>query len=347
MKKLIGQLSQWILALICVVFVLNILCFAFYHPVHEMPRSGGATPGLMYPHMWGLYGTEGYGIQTIDSSGYINPDLPREKSYFCVLGSSNTEGFQIGRGDRYCDLLNRKFGYEDTLRFYNIAHSGLFFNDMAKRFDALCTEFPGMEGLIIELISTKYSPADLNAALDQTPYTEPDDTMDGLMANLTARDKLVIGVKNCFPLMRLLTNQYATYMSSRSNDLDFADFLMSDAGTSDPAEYEQALNDVFDMMRGRFDGPIIIVYHPMTTIDPDGSLRFSTSDTDEIFRRVCEAHDVDFVDMSETFERAYYEDRLALHGFANTAPMTGHMNGDAHRLVADVLYDLLVQKGIR
>ena len=346
MKKYAKQLSQWILALICAVLLLNTLCFAFYHPVHEMPRSGGATPGLKYPHMWGLYGTEGYGVQMIDSHGYINPDLPREKEMICVLGSSNTEGFTIEKGARFSDLLNRKFGYADTLKFYNIAHSGLFFDDMVRHFDGLCEEFPEMQGLIIELIWTKHSPEALRAALDQSGFSAENDTIEGLTSSLTTKQRLVIAVKNWFPLLRLFTNQYETYKNSKSADLDFAEFLYSDEGVSDPAEYEQALNEVFDMMRERFDGPIIIVYHPMTTLDEDGNLVFSTAETDEIFRRVCEAHDVDFVDMTEAFSKAYYEDHIAVHGFWNTSMMTGHMNDDAHRLIADELYELLQEKGI-
>ena len=49
-KKLLKELMQWIAAFIIAAFVLNLLTFSFYHPVIEIHRNGGASPGLMIPH---------------------------------------------------------------------------------------------------------------------------------------------------------------------------------------------------------------------------------------------------------------------------------------------------------
>ena len=61
------------------------------------------------------------------------------------------------------------------------------------------------------------------------------------------------------------------------------------------------------------------------------------------FSEACEAAGVLFVDMSERFLQAYEAEHILPHGFANTAMGQGHLNADGHRLVAEALYDAIVE----
>ncbi len=174
-KKVFKELLQWTGAFLTAFFVLNILTFSFYHPVIEIHRNGGSTPGLMIPLQWGLLGLEWYGIQTTDSRSYVNSDLPLIKDYYCITGASHTEGFHSRKGERFSDYLNSMFGYTDSLKFYNIAHTAYQFDEIAMHFPGILAEFPDMKGLIIELDSTNYSLDQLECALNQSNYSEKHD----------------------------------------------------------------------------------------------------------------------------------------------------------------------------
>lgn len=338
--KSLKKIGQWGGALICSVFILNILTFCFYHPVQELKRNGGATPGLMYPHMWGLYGMEGFGIQTIDANGYVNPDLPREKNYYCIIGASHTEGFHSRKNERYSDLLNEKFGYIDSIKFYNIAHSDFTYTGIVKRFNGLVMEFPEMKGLVIEISGTQYSPESLRDALNQTGFSY-EDTITSLMQSLTFREKCLITIKNYFPLMRLLGSQLATYNEYNRNNVS-----TENNNELDLEEYRKVLSATMDLIRGKYAGPIVIVYHPMTTLDSDGSLLISNSVTDTVFEEECIKHNIDFINMKDSFEKDFYENDEVAYGFWNTTMMSGHINKRCHELIADKLYDYFSDKGI-
>lgn len=337
--KMAKEITGWGIAIVFSIAILNLFTFCFYHPVHELSRSGGASPGLMVPYQWGLYGTEGWGIQTIDSNGYPNPDLPLEEEYYCITGMSHTEGFHSMKGERYSDILNQKSGYHDSLKFYNIAHSGYEFDQIARHFKGIVEEFPDMEGIIIEIDSTNYSVERLNNALDQIGYAEENDSIEALLAKLSVKDRSVITFKNYFPFFRLLSMQLETYRKSCSEK--------EMQNVSDPEislninEYKKSLDKVFTCMRSEYQGRILIVYHPSTTLNPDGLLSVSHSKTDDIFEAECARYKIDFINLGPDFEKAFYDDNHAVYGFWNTTLMYGHINKYCHQIIADKIYDYL------
>ncbi len=339
-KRIIKETLWWLTAIICSIFILNLLTFTFYHPFHELKRTGGSTPGVMVPHQWGLYGTEGWAIHTIDSYGYPNPDLPRAQSYYCVTGTSHTEGFHVMNGERFCDILNKRMGDEHSLMFYNVAHSGYMFDDIVRHFSGLTGEFPDMDGVIMEITSTKYSPDVLYRAMSQNGFDNSSDTSEALLSNLTLRNKALITIKDYFPLLRLLSLQLETYNNKKTAS-DSTDTESTIQGTIDLKEYKAALEQVFDLIRSEYTGEIIIVYHPEMAINYDGSLYMPAFDSTPVFKEVCDEYRVGFIDMTTDFEEAYYVHHRAPYGFMNTALMSGHINKYGNALIADRLYSYL------
>ena len=348
------EMCGWLIAIISSCFVLNILSFSFYHPAVEIKRSGGATPGLMIPGGWSLLGFEGYGIQTIDDNGYVNPDLPLEKEYYCVVGASHAEGLHSRKGERISDYLNIKFGYTDSLKFYNIAHTAYQFNNIAKHFNGIIQEFPNSKGIIIELDSTDYSIEQLTDALNQTSYSDTDDTIKYMLERQTFKDKLIADIKNYLPLIRELSFQYETYKTSKSKRIDDKVYRASDINVSETLakdadfleSYQNALSTVMQLIRSEYQGPIIVVYHPTTSLDENGYLLLNSEVTDAIFEEECIKHDIVFIDMANKFSEAFYNDNIAVYGFWNTTLMTGHINKFCHELMADAVFDYLKSTGI-
>ena len=343
-KKLLKELIKWIAAFIIAAFVLNLLTFSFYHPVIELHRNGGATPGLMIPHQWGLLGNEGYGIQTTDSRGYVNPDLPLASDYYCVVGASHTEGFHSRKGERFTDYLNAKFGYTDSLGFYNIAHTAYQFDEIAMQFPGIVAEFPDMKGLILELDSTDYSLEQLENSLNQTGYSKDEDSIEALLSRQTTKDKIVNFVKSSFPILRELSFQYETYKTfKKSSGTSESD---ADSSTFDAPAYTAALSQVMDLIRSEYSGPIIIVFHPDTILHTDGSIEIQELPTDKPFEEECKKHDIAFIDLSDRFYASYYEDNTLPTGFWNTTMNSGHINKYGHQIIADALYEYLISEGI-
>ena len=344
------QLIQWALAIIIAFTAFNALMFLIYHPVNEMPRSGGSSPGLkVYPD-YGLYGFEGYAPRIIDKRGYVNPDLPLADAPYLVVGASHAEGFHTANGRRYSDLLNMRYGFTDSLKFYNISHSEYFFPDIVKRLSAMNEEFPDMQGVIIDIDTTAADSTQLEDALSQLSYSASSDSYEALSSSLSHSDRLKNRVRSLLPVARELSLQYQTYLRSRSGtDLDVLHEETDEE--EDPDEksfrleaYENSMDKTLSFIS---DLPFktIIVLHPGAVIEPDGSLHVASEDTDEIFASLCEAHGVTLIDMTGRFEQTYREDHLVPFGFMNTTPGSGHMNDAAHRMIADALCEVLAAEG--
>ncbi len=345
MGKEFRNLVAWILAIVLAAGLLNCFAFCFYHPVHTFHRQGGANPDLAVPGQWGLYGLEGYGVQTIDKTGYVNADLPREADYFCVVGSSHAEGFNVPRNARFSDLLNQRFGCEQTLKFYNIADSGYYFEDIARRFPAITEEFPDAQGIIIEILSTSCTEDQLAEALDSLHFSPERDSMQAFQTDLTWKDRGIIALKNWAPFLRELTKQLETYRKNRQLSDNQQGSLPAGQGVS-LLRYERALEPVLQGMRAGFDGPIIIVYHPTVRLLPDGSMEVDRAETDPAFAAACTRNGICFLNMENVFRQAYDAEHIVPYGFWNTTMTAGHLNQEGHRLVADVLYDCLTEMGI-
>ena len=341
MNKILKDVVQWGLALVLSMLMLNGATFLFYHPVNELFRNGGSTPGLMYPYMWGLYGNEGYGIQTIDRNGYVNPDLPLEESYYIIVGASHTEGFHTGRNKRFSDLLNYRFGYVDSLKFYNIAHSDFFYDDIVKHFRGMCMEFPNMQGVVIEIGSTYYSVESLRDSTDQIGYTE-EDSIESLTSSLSLKDECILKIKDYFPFIRVLAAQYETYKNFNKMSIPVGNNNINISLD----DYKAALSATMDLIREEFSGSIVVVYHPMTVLDADGNLIIVSCETDPIFEEECFKHNISFINMADSFEEAYYEKNIAVYGFWNTTMMEGHINDYCHELIADKLYVYFSEEGL-
>ena len=122
--------------------------------------------------------------------------------------------------------------------------------------------------------------------------------------------------------------------------------IASDANTA-LANYGAAIAEWMTQLRGTAEEAgvrLIICYHPRLTPQLDGSVTVAASpEYLRAFSEACEAAGVLFVDMSERFLQAYEAEHILPHGFANTAMGQGHLNADGHRLVAEALYDAIVE----
>lgn len=348
--KISRQLIQWTAAFIIAFAVFNGLMFLVYHPVNEMARSGGSSPGLKVSPDYGLYGFEGYAPRRIDSRGYVDPDLPVAKKPYLVVGASHAEGFHTANGRRYSDILNARCGYTDSLKFYNISHSEYFFPAIVRRLTAMREEFPDIAGVIIDIDSTAADSSQLAEAMNQLHYYEAEDSYEALYTSLSQKERLKYRAMSLLPVLRGLSLQYETFRKSRTGaDLNvLREESDEEEDPEDKArrleEYEESMDETLSFI-SEFPFDIVIVMHPGAVISPEGDLQTASEDTDEIFAALCERYDIPFIDMTDRFEKAYKEEHIVPFGFMNTSMGSGHMNDKAHEMIADAVYEVLDERG--
>ena len=333
---MIKQISGWAVALFIAVLICDIACFAFYDPCQELSRSQGATTGFLLPNSHGVYGLEGYCVANIDENGYVNHDMERGDEYYVVAGASHTEGLFISEDKRYSDLLNDMLYNDGKLHVINIGKSGNYFSVVLQHLDGILGEFSDAKGIIIETDSLAYDTKALYDSQIQTGY-DPEETAANIMAGLSSRQKLTIGIKRAFPLLRELHKQYYTFLESRNTGAT-SDILDPDFWQSEyEGDFETALDDLMKYLRSRTDKEIIILYHPAVSLEADGSMKILTNHAEPYYKDVCAKNDIVFVDMTDRFVREYEENHVIPYGFSNTTPGDGHINSAAHKMIAEEL----------
>ncbi|MBO4266748.1 MAG: hypothetical protein J5910_06110 [Lachnospiraceae bacterium] len=339
-KRLTMQILGWAAALLIAAVICDLACFAFYDPCQELTREKGSTTGFLLPSSHGIYGLEGYCVANIDSYGYVNRDLPRSDDYCVVAGASHTEGLFIPAKDRYSDILNDMLYDDGKLHVINIGKSGNYFSVVLQHLDGILGEFPDAKAIIIETDSLCYDTKALYDSMIQAGY-DPDETAKALTDSMSGSRKLTVKLKQALPLLRLIHKQYYTYLESLESGT-VSDIL-------DPAfwqreydgDFETALDDLMKFIRSKTDRQVIILYHPAVKLEADGSVSFPTNNAEPYYEKICRANNIDFVDMTPAFKKAYNEDHVIPYGFSNTTPGDGHMNKAAHRMIAEELAKVL------
>ena len=339
-KYFFKQIIGWGVALLLALFLMNLIAFTFYNPCQELVRDHGATTGLLLPDSMGVYGLEGYCIANIDDNGYVNRDLPRASSYYVVAGASHTEGLFLPLKLRYSDRLNDMLGQNNELRIYNIGRSGNFFSIVLQHLDGILGEFPDAQGIIIETDTLTYDTKALYDSQEQVGF-DPSQTASGMYSKLNSRQRFTMKIKQYLPLIRELHKQYLTYLNM-SEENSPSDILDPDFWAQEYAGgYEDALDSLMAFIRKRTDKQVIILYHPAVSIEPDGSMKLMSNGAEPYYEEICAKYDIDFVDMSDTYIKAYEEAHIVPYGFANTTMGTGHTNREAHRMMAEELYKVI------
>ena len=327
------QLFQWIIALVLGFLIVNGLCFFYKRPVGWLDTPNGAATSLWRPGALIVHGTEGYGVSRVDGNGFINPEGTLADRYVLMMGSSHTQGLEVWPQYRYAELVNHSVSDgTGTLAAYNIGCQGDYLPTQIRHFRAALEAFPNADTVIIEILSTDYSPLEIHEAMTQGHYL-PENSADGFRTGgITFKLKTVL--KEKLPLLALLKTNAQTLRAQAAEE------------TEDPHDYETELNAALSLIRSQFDGPIAFVYHPSTEIRPDGSMELGYSDTWDIFCQVCEKNGIDVIDTGPRFARLYETEWKLPYGFANTTPGSGHLNVAGHKILAEEIISYLEENRV-
>ncbi len=332
-RKKTNQILQWIAAFIIAAIIMNVLLGFYNTTAGWIDRTKAATLSIYRPNSGFLFGTEGRGYHKTDSRGYLNNIDKLANNYIIAVGSSFTQGKEVKSGERFTDLLNRWYGYQDKAYVYNVSQVAYYLPDLLQGFQALISEFPDSKTIIIETARTNCDIKKLKKAYKQREYDEKQ-TGGKIMSTLSTPKKISMLVKEYSPLVLNCYNKYRTITKpddgQQSNDKNIP-----------IDEYKEALDRVYSKIKSLYEGRIIIVYQPHYTIERDGKMIMDREETYNAFVDECKKHSIEFLDMGDRFEKEYKTHHVLPRGFSNSSFVEGHLNRDGNKMVAEELYKVL------
>ncbi len=328
--KITSQIGRVILAGIFAFLILSAFCLFYYNvPIHHA-NPDGSTDYKWKANDFYARGTEGFAMGRTNNEGFLDAidceaGMPID---VLLMGSSQIEGFNVAMEDTVAARMNDQLEHKTV---YSIGMS-------EHVFETCCCN--------LEAALERYRPACV--VMETAGCLFPDEMLsvmaEGSRAELSSRADGIIGLLQKSDYLRLLYAQKEKYQKAQASgqEIDLPDSSGDDAQNDDIllAQLLQKLSDTAAAHGAR----LIILYHPGTEVQADGSLRLTGSrKAKEQFRAACAEAGIDFLDMSERFLAEYESAHVLPYGFSNTPVGSGHLNRQGHAMIADELCRLLAE----
>lgn len=334
------QTLQWVAALLLGAFIVSMLSFCYYRPVGWMERDKNATSAVWEPNSVIVNMLEGAGITHVDSRGYTNlGNQELDDDLILCIGASYVQSKEVMEDKKYTALLNEKLKDDDKLKVYNLSRDAYMYPEIVAGFSAAIQEFPQTKVAILDISNTDFSLEELTGALQEREYDE-EQTGEGLYKKISTKEKLKLKLKDYFPIISILKYQIS---QTNGTAVDGASVVKKE-NTIAEKEYEEALNATMELMRKSFNGRIIVLYHPATILEKDGSMSIKQPKFKENFEKMCEKNKIEFVDMEADFLEAYEDNYIVPYGFQNTTIGEGHINESGQNIIAERLYSVITKE---
>lgn len=275
------------------------------------------------------YAIEGYGHGRINNDGYVNLDDydSNKEINILMIGSSQFEAFQVDIKDSVTAKLNEMLQNKFV---YNIGISSNLFPKSISNIAPAINKYKPTDYIILETSNVVYSKQEMIEVL------ENDDIKTNLQNTglLQSIKKIVKGFYKNSPFLRLFRNQ-VTELISREN---------SSKKTVIESFDETLTEKILNKIKVRVDKKVkvIIVYHPSTKINDDGSLELlEEQENVNKFKELCEENNIILLDMSERFKKEYNDNHVLPYGFSNTTIGKGHLNKYGHKMISEELYKII------
>lgn len=331
MKKTLMWCIKAIIAGCLAFAVLTGFCVFYYNiPVHT-PNDTGATDYKWTPNTFFSRGTEGFAWGRTNNEGFVNAidyqqGMPID---ILIMGSSHMEAFHVGQKKSTAGRLEAALPDMTT---YNIGVADHPFLVCSCNLNAALETYHPQGYVVIETSRIAFSNAELQSAMDGT-VPELADRSSGILSFLSGNQYL-----------RLMLRQLRGFMGQNEDDEDVASSGSEQEAAGD-APSEALLDELLAKMSGacRDEGvQLIIMYHPTTGVDADGSLLLpDDASVRASFDALCQENGVIFLDMTERFEEEYVINHVLPHGFINSSIGSGHLNEYGHEMIADELLQII------
>lgn len=328
--KPIKTLFRTVLAGLTALAILCVLMLGYYYIPLRENNSKQNTDYVWAKNTPWVSLTEGVSFGMTDADGFINKDVVK-KPDILFLGSSHTESMNVLQSENMCALLNDKF--DGKYSAYNMGISGHTIYKVVQYLNATLNIYSKVpKYVIIETGDVALTDVDVHQALSgEVKKTKVVDT--GLLYQMQK-----------VPYFRMMYHQLDTGMLDMLTDKKKANNATTNA-KPEAVEKVEINEKPYDEMLGylqkmekEYNTQIIVMFHPFETINADGSISFAQAEYAEIFSKVSQKYGIGFVDMTEDFEKMYYEEHHVPHGFSTGEIGAGHINKYGHAAIADRLY---------
>lgn len=290
---------------------------------------------------------EGRCVARLDANGYNNAyyrDFDRELTDVDVLtlGSSHMEAYQLPERANFVYLLNERFANDASTRsFYNSGRSGHPFSVRVARYEEALKLFKPKKYAIFEVFSVPTA-AEIDRVFDEGVRNRT--------AGVSSTLRWALAVVRGLPWARLkLLNLKealappASVATAPTLDENSPEALAAKELEKQKLEasWTRLVRKISDLSREYGVTPIAY-FHASSKLQKDGSCA-PNWDPENLaaFRAVCEREGVVFVDATERFRVEYETNDVWPYGFCNAGVVSGHMNRDGHRILADLLEETI------
>ena len=313
--RLFRVLFSFVIALcILSVFVL----FYDYSGIH-ISNSSGSTDYKWQSMQYKANMREGYSWLLMDRNGFNNISVP-ENIDVLIMGSSHMEAVNVNSSDNTASILSNSC---KTLTFYNIGMSGHTIYRCANNLNNAVNEFKPQKYVVIETDSINLQDELVKQVLDDELETIP-----------SYDSGLVYYIQQYAPSIKVLFKSLQDWNSISNNN--------GNEPLNDITYVDYATLDLFlkKMKSECGNCKLVILYHPIMTIDSNGFL-IDNADNADMFKQCCLSNDIILLDMTEDFKSLYSKKHILAHGFSNTAIGVGHLNSYGHKLIANRLLSVI------
>ena len=332
--NVIRGLIKIICAGVVAVAILSvIMCFYYLMPLHHENKNGN-TDYIWTPNSIWLKCTEGISWGRFDSAGYNNPEVISNPDII-ILGSSHVESLNVLYKDSLCGQLSDLI--EDRYSIYNMGISG-------HNFYKVCQYLP--DNLDMYDVPPKIVIIEVdNLALNEENVMK---VFNHEVKHTPSNDTGFIAMMQRVPFFRCLYLQIDSGLLNLFLPSITIENYNNDGNLSlqkkniDEVAYDKLFKYLSEL-ESEYGTQIIIFNHPTGQVNADGNISFSDDDALILFNQYAEKYDIDFIDMTSSFEDMYYNNHQLSHGFVTGRIGEGHLNANGHAAIAKELYYQIIK----
>ncbi len=308
--------------------VLSVVAYFYNYTGIHITNPTKATDYTWMPYQKMNNMKEGFSFVKMDINGFNNTENLDQDVDILLMGSSHMEAYQVNQNENCGFLLNEFLPEYST---YNIGISGHTIYRIADNIGSALNEYKPAKYVIIETNTVQLDIDMMNAVIS------------GESTPIKSHDSGVLFYLQKIPAFKPLYNQLENWIKTKNNNED-NDIPQE---TIIAEEYCVVFSEFMKLIKQEADNhevvPIIF-YAPNEHISKDGNLIFQTDKKySELYKETCEASDIVFIDMSDSFFELYNNEKKLAHGFSNTAVGVGHLNKYGHRKTAEILVDEILR----
>lgn len=321
-KGVLKALGKVAIAGLIAFLALTAFCLVYYNLPSHAKSPDGSTDFRWEPKVFYSRATEGFAWGRTNNEGFADAHDLEEGAQVGVLimGSSQMEGFNVDQKDTAAYLLGEMLGDKTV---YNIGVSSHTFCMCCGNLEAALSSYRP-QTVVIETNVCVFSDPLLEAVINGT-VKEVDSHTEGLLGLLQRNQYL-----------RLLYSQFSNYREKKAADEE--EDASSESKLNDPQLLAGVLSKIGSIAEAN-GAKLVILYHPGTELNPDGSLKLTGSEPAAAqFAELCPQYGIVFLDLSERIMEGYERESKLPYGFANTPVGSGHLNKYGHKMIAEELF---------